>query len=141
MANLPDTLRVAMIAAKDGPLVAAILELERLLIEHGKVQLMRFEHAEPFLEFMQDLISLPPHFAFIEATQFGLACLENLRALETGQTLPVVMLASEWTAATLERASQHHAASCVHLPSDATARLEVFTALVMYWCSFNEPAN
>ena len=132
-----------MIAASDGPLLAEMLELERLLIAVGKAQLVRFECAEPFLEFMQDLISLPPHFALIAVTEAGdgLDCLEQLRKLETGRTLPAVMLASDWNAAMLERASQHSATSCVKIPSDATDRLEVFTALVTYWCSINEPAN
>jgi hypothetical protein len=141
VANLPDTLRVAVIADAIGPQAQAILELERLLIDHGKVQIVRFGTAEPFLEFMQDLVSLPPHFALIEATGDGLACLEQLRDLETGRTLPAVMLARDWTARMLELASQHQAASCIHVPSDPAARLEVFTALVTYWCSINEPAN
>jgi CheY-like chemotaxis protein len=143
MTNLPDAVRVALIAASSGPQALAILELERLLIDHGKVQLVRFEQAEPFLEFMQDLVSLPPHFALIEtgSAHEGLVCLEQLRSLETGHALPAVMLASDWTVQMLERASQHAAASCIHMPSDTNARLEVFTALVTYWCSINEPAN
>jgi CheY-like chemotaxis protein len=141
MANLPDTLRVAMIAANDGQLVAMMLELERLLIAQAKVQLVRFDRAEPFLEFMQDLISLPPHFTLIEANQDGLECLQQLRSLETGRTLPAVMLASDWNLDMLEKASQCNATSCVSIPSDVTVRLEVFTALVTYWCSINEPAN
>jgi hypothetical protein len=141
MANLPDTLRVAMIAASDGPLSAVMLDLERLLLEQGKVQLVRFETVEPFLEFMQDLISLPPHFALIESTDDGLACLEQLRQLETGQTLSAVMLASDWTTPMLQCASKHNATSCVSIPADETSRVEVFTALVTYWCSINEPAN
>jgi CheY-like chemotaxis protein len=141
MANLPDTLRVAIIATATGAQAKAMLELERLLLEHGKVQLVRFEQTEPFLEFMQDLISLPPHFALIESTNDGLTCLEQLRQLETGRTLPAVMLASDWTAMLLERASQHNATSCVSVPADPSLRLEVFTALVTYWCSINEPAN
>jgi CheY-like chemotaxis protein len=143
MANLPDMLRVVVIAAATGPQAQAILELERLLIDHGKVQIVHFETSEPFLEFMQDLTSLPPHFALIETSleQAGLACLEQLRRLETGQSLPAVMLAKDWTARMLERASQHHAASCILVPNDPVARLEVFTALVRYWCSINEPAN
>ena len=143
MTNLPDTLRVALIAAAGGPQAPAILELERVLIDHGKVQLVRFEHAEPFLEFMQVLVSLPPHFALIEtgSEHEGLVYLEQLRSLETGHVLPTVMLASDWTAQMLERASQHGAASCVNIPSDTNARLEVFMALVTYWCSINEPAN
>jgi CheY-like chemotaxis protein len=130
-----------MIAASDGPLVSAMLELERLLIDHGKVQLVRFERAEPFLEFMQDLISLPPHFTLIEANPDGLKCLEHLRSLETGRTLPAVMLASDWNSEMLEQASQFNVTSCVSLPSDTATRLEVFTALVTYWCLINEPAN
>jgi CheY-like chemotaxis protein len=141
MANLPDTLRVVMVAAGDGPLVAAMLELERILIDHGKVQLVHFETAEPFLEDMQDLTSSPPHFALIQANQDGLKCLEQVRSLETGRTLPVVMLASDWNSEMLEQASQCHATSCVSLPGENAARLEVFTALVTYWCSINEPAN
>jgi hypothetical protein len=143
MANLPDTLRVAMIAASHGPLVAVMLELEGLLIDHGKVQLVRFERAEPFLEFMQDLISLPPHFAVIAVSKDseGFVCLEQLRDLETGRILPTVMLASDWNTAMLERASQCSATSCINIPGEATVRLEVFTALVRYWCSINEPAN
>lgn len=141
MANLPDTLRVAIIAPNEGPEAAAMLELERILLEAGKVQLVRFEMAEPFLEFMQDLISLPPHFALIASNGDGLACLEQLRKLETGQTLPAVMLASDWTAPMLQRASQHNATSCVSVPADPSLRLEVFKALVTYWCSINEPAN
>jgi CheY-like chemotaxis protein len=141
MANLPDTLRVAMIAAGDGPLVAAMRELERLLIAQAKVQLVRFERAEPFLEFMQDLISVPPHFTLLEANRDGLKCLEHLRSLETGRTLPAVMLASDWNSEMLEQASKCNATSCVSVPSDAVTRLEVFTALVTYWCSINEPAN
>ncbi len=141
MANLPDTLRVAIIAPNEGPEAAAMLELERILLEAGKVQLVRFEMAEPFLEFMQDLISLPPHFALIASNSDGLACLEQLRKLETGQTLPAVMLASDWTAPMLQRASQHNATSCVSVPADPSLRLEVFKALVTYWCSINEPAN
>ena len=142
MANLPETLRVAMIAANDGPLVTVLLELERLLIDDGKVQLVRFERAEPFLEFMQDLISLPPHFALIaiSANGDGLDCLEHLRKLETARTLPAVMLASDWNATMLERASQCSATSCINIPNDTTVRLEVFAALVTYWCSINEPA-
>jgi hypothetical protein len=141
MANVPDILRVAVIAAATQ--TQAILELERLLIDHGKVQLVRFETAEPFLEYMQDLTSLPPHFALIETgpEQQGLGCLEQLRSLETGQTLSTVMLANEWTARMLERASQYHAASCILVPNDPVVRFEVFTALVTYWCSINEPAN
>ncbi len=141
MANLPDTLRVAIIAPNEGPEAAAMLELERILLEAGKVQLVRFETAEPFLEFMQDLISLPPHFVLIASNGDGLACLEQLRKLETGQTLPAVMLASDWTAPMLQRASQHNATSCVSVPADPSLRLEVFKALVTYWCSINEPAN
>jgi hypothetical protein len=143
MANLPDTLRVAVIADAIGPQAQAILELERLLIDDGKVQLVRFERAEPFLEFMQDLISLPPHFALIAVSEDsdGFVCLEQLRDLETGRTLPAVMLAKDWTARMLELASLHQAASCIHVPSDPAVRLEVFTALVTYWCSINEPAN
>jgi CheY-like chemotaxis protein len=141
MANLPDTLRIAVIATATGAQAKAMLELERLLLEHGKVQLVRFEQTEPFLEFMQDLVSLPPHFALIESTDGGLACLEQLRQLETGQTLPAVMLASDWTTPMLQRASQHNATSCVRIPTDPKLRLEVFTALVTYWCSINEPAN
>jgi hypothetical protein len=131
-----------MIAAKDGPLAAAMLGLEQVLIEQGKVQLVRFERAEPFLEFMQDLISLPPHFTLIASglNQEGLACLEELRKLETGRTLPTVMLASDWDARMLDLASRHNATSCVNIPGDETAMLEVFTALVTYWCSINEPA-
>ena len=132
-----------MVAASDGPLLAEMLELERLLIAVGKAQLVRFERAEPFLEFMQDLINLPPHFALIAvgASGDGLDCLEQLRKLETGRTLPAVMLASDWNATMLELASQHNATSCVNIPNEANARLEVFTALVTYWCSINEPAN
>lgn len=130
-----------MIAVSDGSHAKAMLELERLLIAQAKVQLVRFERAEPFLEFMQDLISLPPHFALIEANQGGLKCLEQLRSLETGRTLPAVMLASDWNSEMLEQASKCHATSCVSLPSDAVTRLEVFTALVTYWCLINEPAN
>jgi hypothetical protein len=132
-----------MIAANDGPLAAAMPELEQVLIGQGKVQLVRFERAEPFLEFMQDLISLPPHFTLIatDSNHDGLACLEQLRNLETGRTLPTVMLASDWNSRMLELASQHNATSCVKIPGDETARLEVFTALVTYWCSINEPAN
>jgi hypothetical protein len=141
MANLPDTLRVAIIASATGAQAKAMLELERLLLEHGKVQLVRFKRTEPFLDFMQDLISLPPHFALIESTDDGLDCLEQLRALETGRILPAVMLASDWTASMLESASQYNATSCVSIPSDSTARLKVFTDLVTYWCSINEPAN
>ena len=141
MTNLPDTLRVAVIAAASGAQAKAMLELEKLLLEHGKVQLVRFERSEPFLEFMRDSISLPPHFALIESTDDGLGCLEQLRKLETGRTLPTVMLASDWNATMLERASQSKAASCVKIPSEAAVRLEVFTALVTYWCSINEPAN
>ncbi len=143
MANLPDTLRVAMIAASHGPLVTVMLELECHLIAAGKVQLVRFERAEPFLEFMQDLISLPPHFAVIAVSEDsdGFVCLEQLRDLETGRTLPAVMLASDWNATMLERASQCSATSCINIPNDTTVRLEVFAALVTYWCSINEPAN
>ena len=132
-----------MVAASDGPLLAEMLELERLLIAVGKAQLVRFERAEPFLEFMQDLVSLPPHFALIAVSEIGdgLDCLEQLRKLETGRTLPAVMLASNWSAQMLERASQCGATSCIEIPSEATVRLEVFTALVTYWCSINEPAN
>lgn len=132
-----------MIAPSDGPLVAVMLELERLLIEDGKVQLVRFERAEPFLEFMQDLISLPPHFALIavDTNGDGFFCLEQLRHLETGRTLPTVMLAKDWNATMLERGSQLHAASCIQVPSDPARRLEVFMAFVTYWCSINEPAN
>jgi hypothetical protein len=140
MANLPDTLRVAMIAASHGPITIAMLELERLLINHGKVQLVRFERGEPFLEFMQDLTSLPPHFVLIEANQEGLGCLEQLRSLETGRTLSAIMLAIDWNATMLDRASQCNATSCVQIPSQAE-RLEVFSAMVTYWCSINEPAN
>jgi CheY-like chemotaxis protein len=142
MANLPDTLRVALIAAS-GPQAPVMLELERLLIDHGKVQLVRFERPEPFLEFMQDLISLPPHFALIasDPNGEGLDCLEQLRALETGRALPAILLAHEWPTAMLERASQHGAASCIQIPGESSARLEVFTTLVTYWCSINEPAN
>jgi hypothetical protein len=143
MANLPDTLRVAMIDASVGPLAAAMLELEQVLIEHGKVQLVRFERAEPFLEFMQDLISLPPHFTLIAigSNHDGLDCLEHLRKLETGQSLPTVMLASDWDSRMLELAHRGNATSCVSIPTDPSLRLEVFTALVTYWCSINEPAN
>ena len=132
-----------MIAPSDGPLFAEMLELERHLIDVGKVQLVRFKRAEPFLEFMQALVSLPPHFALIEtgSKHEGIVCLEQLRKLETGRTLPTVMLASDWNATMLERASQSKAASCVKIPSEAAVRLEVFTALVTYWCSINEPAN
>jgi CheY-like chemotaxis protein len=76
----------------------------------------------------------------IEANRDGLECLEHLRCLETGRTLPAIMLASDWNAAMLDRASQSNATSCVHIPTEAE-RLEVFTALVTYWCSINEPAN
>ena len=141
MTNLPDTLRVAVIAASSGAQAKAMLELEKLLLEHGKVQLVRFERSEPFLEFMRDSISLPPHFALIESTDDGLSCLEQLRTLETGRTLPAVMLASDWTAPMLERASQCNATSCLSIPADPSLRLEVFTALVTYWCSINEPAG
>jgi hypothetical protein len=143
MANLPDTLRVAIIAASVGPLAAVMLELEQVLIEQGKVQLVRFERSEPFLEFMQDLISLPPHFTFIAtgSNHDGLACLGQLRQLETGCTLPAVLLARDWDSRMLDLASQHNATSCVKIPGDETSRLEVFTALVTYWCSINEPAN
>jgi hypothetical protein len=141
MANLPDTLRVAVIT--HGSQAQAMTELERLLIEHGNVQLVRFETAKPFLEYMQDLVSLSPHFALIEVglRDHGLVCLEQLRGLETGRTLPAVLLAADWNTTMLERASLHSAASCIHIPSDPTVRLEVFTALVTYWCSINEPAN
>ena len=143
MANLPDTLRVAVFATATGTQAKAMLELERLLLEHGKVQLVRFETVEPFLEFMQDLISLPPHFALIAVSEDsdGFVCLEQLRGLEMGRTLPAVMLASDWTAPMLQRASQHNATSCVSVPADPSLRLEVFKALVTYWCSINEPAN
>jgi CheY-like chemotaxis protein len=143
MANVPDILRVAVIAAATETQAQAILELERLLIDHGKVQLVRFETAEPFLEYMQDLTSLPPHFALIETgpEHQGLGCLEQLRSLETGRTLPAVMLASDWNSEMLEQASKCNATSCVSVPSDAVTRLEVLTALVTYWCSINEPAN
>ena len=141
MANLPDALRVAVFATATGTQAKAMLELERLLLEHGKVQLVRFERTEPFLEFMQDLVSLPPHFVLIASNGDGLACLEQLRGLETGRTLPAVMLASDWTAPMLQRASQHNATSCVSVPADPSLRLEVFTALVTYWCTINEPVN
>jgi AmiR/NasT family two-component response regulator len=130
-----------MIAISDGSHSKAMLELERLLIAQAKVQLVRFERAEPFLEFMQDLISLPPHFVLIEANHDGLDCLEQLRSLETGRTLSTIMLASDLNSKMLERARKYHATSCVSLPSDTTTRFEVFTALVTYWCSINEPAN
>jgi hypothetical protein len=143
MANLPETLRVAMVAASKGPLAAAMLELEQVLIEQGKVQLVRFERAEPFLEFMQDLISLSPHFTLIAvgSNHDGLDCLGQLRQLETGRTLPAVLLASDWDSRMLDLASQHNVTSCINIPSEANVRLEVFAALVTYWCSINEPAN
>ena len=140
MANLPDALRVVMFAASNGPNAMAMLELERLLIGRGNVQLVRFENREPFLEFMQDLLSLPPHFALLEASETGLECFEHLRTLETGRTQPAVLLTSEWRSTSLERAVAHHANSCVGIPSESEHRLEVFTALVTYWCAINEAA-
>ena len=143
MANLPDSLRVVLVAATAGPQAQAILELEQVLIDHGKVQLVRFETTEAFLEFMQVLIDLPPHFALIETgnEDEGLVCLEQLRNLGTGRTLPAVILAGDWNAQMLERANRHQAASCLRIPSDPATRHEVFTALATYWCSVNEPAN
>jgi AmiR/NasT family two-component response regulator len=141
MANLPDSIRVAVIAEADAAMAPAVLELERQLIDHVHVHMVRFEHATHFLMYMQDLISLPPHVVLIASTENGLACLEQVRQLETGRTLPVVMLANDWTPVMLKRASQNNATSCVGIPDDATSRLEVFAALVRYWCSINEPAN
>ena len=94
MANHPDPLRTALIAGANGPIAAIMLELEKALLEHGQVQVSRFEDAQTFIDAIWHLNEPAPHFVLIGAepepeesglqtqSNRGLNCLENLRQLE-----------------------------------------------------------
>jgi hypothetical protein len=151
MANSPEPLRVALIASPTGPFAPIMLELERLLFEQDQVQMTRFDVPELFIESIWQMDQAVPHLALLEAEPQtaqdgelleinpGLNCLEQVRELESGRLLPIVMLAGQWTSEMLSNARTHQAASCLHVPIDPSTRLEVFTALVTYWCVVNEP--
>ena len=69
----------------------------------------------------------------------ALGTLEQLRSTRTGAALPVVIFAASWNAASLFRATQARASSCLQWP---TADREAWLRdVARYWTNINEPAT
>jgi DNA-binding response OmpR family regulator len=89
------------------------------LLEANAPELVWLEHDPPLLD--------------------ALTTLEQLRSTRTGAALPVVIFAASWNAASLFRAAQARASSCLQWPTaDREGWLRDIT---QYWTSINEPAT
>ncbi len=116
---------------------ATATELEAALRMHGiEVQQPNPEGRDTLLEAnAPELVWLEHDPPLLDA----LTTLEQLRSTRIGAALPAVIFAASWNAASLFRATQARASSCLQWP---TADREVWLRdIARYWTSINEPAT
>jgi CheY-like chemotaxis protein len=116
-------------------------ELMRALAVHAdlEVRALTPTQLEPFsdLSAMPDLVLLDRDLPDLD----GLVILEQLREQPGGASVPVVVIARDWDADSLERAARLRANSCLRWPDENTDRAAWLHEVGRFWITVNEPAR
>lgn len=71
----------------------------------------------------------------------GLTVLERLRDAPGGANIPIVVIANDWDAPSLERAARLRANSCLRWPEATADRAAWLREVGQFWVTVNEPAR